>query len=130
MGEMHPNAQLVMKGFQAFAEGDMATLEEILAEDLQWHVGGRNKWSGTKNGRDATLRFFGDISADTEIVNQPHAVLADDEHVVVLVNSTLTRGEEVFNDNTTFIFHVSDGLATEVWGTSLDQYATDAFWGN
>lgn len=27
-----------------------------------------------------------------------------------------------------FVFHVSDGIVSEVWGTSLDDYANDEFW--
>lgn len=30
---MHPNTQTVLRGFQAFAEGDMATMKALFADD-------------------------------------------------------------------------------------------------
>ena len=129
MGDMHPNAQLVMSGFQAFAEGDMATMKELLAEDVKWHTAGRSKFSGSRQGVDAVLQFFGEVSADAQIEQELHAILADDEHVVVLVNSKATRGDDTLDAQTIFVFHVNDGKVTECWGTNFDEYAADAFWG-
>ena len=129
MGDMHPNAQVVLSGFQAFAEGDMATMKGILADDVKWHTSGRSKFSGSQRGVDAVLQFFGDVSADAQIEQELHAILADDEHVVVLVNSTATRGDDTLDAQTVFVFHLSDGKVTECWGTNFDEYASDAFWG-
>jgi ketosteroid isomerase-like protein len=30
---MHPNAQTVLRGFPAFADGDMATMKSLFADD-------------------------------------------------------------------------------------------------
>jgi ketosteroid isomerase-like protein len=30
---MHPNARTVLRGFRAFAEGDMATMKSLFADD-------------------------------------------------------------------------------------------------
>ena len=128
MAELHPNAQNVLKGFQAFAEGDMATMKELFDDDATWHVGGRNRWSGSYKGVDAILGFFGGISQEASISQDLHAVLADDEHVVALINSTTTRDDRTLESQLIFVFHVSDGTVSEVWGTSLDDYATDEFW--
>ena len=125
---MHPNAQAVLAGFKAFAEGDMVTMKELFADDVTWHVGGRNKWSGDYHGADAILRFFGDISAESTITQDLHAVLADDEHVVVLVNSTVAKDGETLDNPTTFIFHAADGKISEAWGVSMDQQKADEFW--
>ena len=129
MGDMHPNAQLVMSGFQAFAEGDMATMKEILADDVAWHTAGRSKFSGSRQGVDAVLQFFGEISGDAQIEQELHAILADDEHVVVLVNSKATRGDDTLDAQIVFVFHVSGSKVTECWSTNFDEYAADAFWG-
>ena len=129
MGDMHPNAQVVMSGFQAFAEGDMATMKEILADDVKWHTSGRSKFSGSRQGVDAVLQFFGEVSSDAQIEQELHSILADDEHVVALVKSRVTRGDDSLDDQTVFVFHVSGGKVTECWSTSFDEYAADAFWG-
>lgn len=127
--DLHPNAQIVLRGFQAFADGDMATLKGLFHDDAAWRVSGRNRWAGEYGGVDSILRFFGDISAEAAIENQPHATLADDEHVVVLVNGRLSRGDEALDTQTVYIFHVSEGKVTDVWSTALDQHAVDEFWG-
>ncbi len=129
MGDMHPNAQVVMKGFQAFGEGDMAALKELFAEDAVWHTGGRNKFSGDHVGIDSIFQVFADIRAEATIDNQPHAILADDEHVVALITANLSRGDDALTASNVFVFHVNDGKVSEVWTSSFDQYAVDAFWG-
>ena len=39
----HPNEDLIRKGYQAFAAQDMATLNELFADDVVWHAQGRNQ---------------------------------------------------------------------------------------
>ena len=127
---MHPNAELVMKGFQAFAEGDAGTMREILSDDVVWHSSGRSKWGGDYVGADATLKLFNDIGAEAEIENVPHAILADDDHVVVLINVRARRGDDTHENTNVFVMHVDDGKLTEAWVTTGDVYAWDEFWGN
>ena len=43
----HPNEDLVRRGYEAFATGDMATLNEFFADDVVWHAPGRNELAGT-----------------------------------------------------------------------------------
>ena len=105
----HPNADLVRKGFEAFAEGDMATLDQIIADDAKWHAVGRTPLSGDFEGKEAIFGSFARVVQETDSIQQDiHAILADDEHAVALVNA--------------------DGKATEVWVTQQDPYAADAFW--
>lgn len=125
---MHPNAQVVLRGFQAFAEGDMDTMRELFTDDATWHFSGRNKWSGSYTGPDSIIQLMGGLGSEASIENRPHAVLADDDHVVVLINTTQSRGDKTFNGNTVFVFHVGDGKVTEVWSVSGDQYGLDEFW--
>ena len=125
---MHPNAQVVMRGFQAFAEGNMAAMKELFADDATWHGGGRNKWSGDYTGPDSIVEMMGGIGSEATVENQPHAVLADDDHVVVLNTTSQSRGGRSFSGNGVFVFHVNDGKVTEAWSVSADPYGLDEFW--
>ncbi len=125
---MHPDAQVVLRGFQAFAEGDMATMKGLFHDDAVWHTPGNNPYSGDHSGVDAILRNFGAVSAAAEITNVPHDVLASDDHVVVLVNSTLKKADQTLESATVFVFHVEGGKVKEAWGIPSDQAASDAFW--
>ena len=55
----HPNVELTRRGYEAFAKGDMATLSELLADDVTWHVDGAGPLSGTYHGRVEVFGFFG-----------------------------------------------------------------------
>ena len=125
---MHPNAQVVLSGFKAFAEGDMATMTSLFADDAAWHFAGRNKWSGDYTGPDSIVRYMSGVAAEATIDNEPHAILADDDHVVVLIKTSSTRNGKSFSGNTVYVFHVSDGKVTEAWAIPADQYLQDEFW--
>ena len=127
---MHPNAQVVLRGFQAFAEGDMATMRTLFADDAIWHVSGRNKWSGDYTGPDAILQYMVGVAGEANIDNRLHGVLADDDHVVVLVNALFNRDDESYDSNMVYVFHVADEKVTEAWAAPADQYAQDEFWGD
>ena len=74
-------------------------------------------------------QYFGEFIQDMDSFGQEvHAVLADDEHGVALVKATATRGDDRLEVNNVLVFHVDNGLATEVWVASTDPYAGDEFW--
>ncbi len=125
----HPNADLIRKGFEAFAAGDMAALDALIADGAKWHASGRTPVSGDFEGKEAIFGNFARLRQETDSLQQDiHAILADDEHAVALVNTTLTRGGKTLTAQQMFVFHVTGGKATEVWVASLDPYASDDFW--
>ncbi len=125
---MHPNAQAVLRGFQAFAEGDMETMKGLFTDDATWHFAGRNKWSGDYTGPDSIVDYMSGVAGEATVDNQPHAVLADDDHVVVLIKASWSRNGKSFSGNTVYVFHVSDEKITEAWAIPSDQYGQDEFW--
>ena len=126
----HPNEDLVRRGYAAFGTGDIATLRELFADDIVWHVGGRSPITGDYKGKDEVLGFFGQLAARTggTFRLDVHDVLANDEHVVVLVKGTAERQGKTLNDNGAQVFHVQGGKVTEQWFHPGDQTATDEFW--
>jgi uncharacterized protein len=125
----HQNADLVRKGFEAFGTGDMATLDSILADDVVWHSSGGGVISGDFVGKQAVFGSFALIPQETDAFSQEiHAILADDEHTVALVNATATRRGNTATFAQVFVFHIEGGKAKEVWVTPFDQAAADAFW--
>ena len=127
----HPNEELIRRGYQAFAAGDMATLDELFSNDVVWHAPGRNQLSGTFRGKEevfATFQRVGELTGGTFKLDI-HAVLADDEHAVVLTRATGEREGRTLDDNSVQVFHIKDGKVTEQWLHPGDTYASDAFWG-
>ena len=123
----HPNVARIKDGYAAFAKGDFAVLNDLFAEDLLWHEGGRNQLSGEYRGRDAVYGLFGKLMEVTEgsFHLDLHAAFADDEHGVVLVTTTASRGGRSIEVNEAHVFHLRDGKVVEFWNASTDQYAYD-----
>ena len=124
----HPNADLVMKGFAAFAAGDMATMDQVIADDAVWHSLGRGIISGDFRGKEAIFGLFAKVAQEAEIQQDIHALLADDDHAVALVKGSATRRGKTLAMDQVFVFHVAGGKATEVWVSTADPYAADEFW--
>jgi len=125
----HPNADLVRKGFEAFAAGDMATMDQLMADDAKWHAPGTSPVSGDFEGKDAIFGSFARIPQETDSFQQEiHAILADDEHAVALVKTTAGRGGKTLEFGQVFVFHITGGKMTEAWVTPVDHAAVEAFW--
>ena len=57
------NAALVRRGYEAFNVGDLATLTELLSEDVTFYQPGASPVSGDHRGRDEVLAYFGELQA-------------------------------------------------------------------
>jgi uncharacterized protein len=124
------NRDLIRNGYEAFANGDMATIAQTFSPDIRWHIGGRNPLSGTYNGQDEVFGFFGkimELSGGTFGL-AIHDVLASDDHVVALAKATATRNEATLETDEVNVWHVADGRAVEFWSMSYSQAAVDEFW--
>ena len=126
----HPNAAVLRKAYDAFAKGDMATLAELFAEDVVWHLPGRNPVSGVHRGRDAVFAAFAkffELSGGTLKLDD-HTILADDEHAVALNRATASRQGRHLDLLGADVFHVRNGRIVEFWAFSEDQRIDDEFW--
>src|SRR6266511_5066627 len=126
----HPNEELVRGGYEAFATGDMATLNELFADDIVWHAPGRNELAGTFRGKD---EVFANLQKNMELTGVTfkldiHALLADDEHALALLGVSAEREGKTLRDNTVQVWHIKDGKVTESWLHPGDAYASDEFW--
>jgi uncharacterized protein len=125
----HPNEELVRKGYDAFARGDMDTLRELFDPEIVWHFPGRSSLAGDHRGPDAVLGFFGrtmELTAGTFRV-EVHDVVADDRHAVGMHLATGEREGRRLEDREVLVFHVRDGRVVEVWQYIEDQYTYDEF---
>ena len=126
----HPNAALLRRGYEAFGKGDMATLTELIDENVVWHASGRNPLAGEYRGRDAVFAWFGQIAQRSGGTFQieVHDILANDEHGVVLARATASRQGKQLNALDTDVYHLRNGKVVEAWSSSQDPYHADEFW--
>ncbi len=114
----HPNVSLARELDEAMSRGDMEALERLIADDVIWHEIGRSE---PRRGKQALREATTD--ADYEIKVETHDIVANDDHVVALVNATATRGGRTFKYRTAEIYHIRDGRLVERWAFSDDTAA-------
>ena len=56
-----------------------------------------------------------------------HDILADDDHAVILHDTTLTRKGRTFTGQYADIYHLRDGKITEHWHLAVDPKANEEF---
>ena len=95
---MNANALAIKAAYDATAQGDVAKLIELLADDVHWRATGPGPLAGLYRGKQDIGRFFGKMGetyGDTFrlIVLD---ILSSDEHVVVLTSEEgVYRGEHI-----------------------------------
>jgi uncharacterized protein len=125
----HPNEDLIRRGYEAFGAADMATLGELFADDIKWHVPGNNPLAGDLEGKDAVFQNFARIAEMTggTFRLEIHDVLANDEHGIALVRTSGQREGKSLTDNAVHVLHIQGGKVVEFWNHPGDQAAVDEF---
>ncbi len=123
----HPNAARIRDGYAAFAKGDFAVLNDLFAEDLVWHHGGRSRLTGDYRGRDAVYEFFGKLIEVTQgtFHMELEAAFADDERGVALVVASSSVNGRSLTAREAHIIRMRDGKVAEFRYATTDQYAFD-----
>jgi ketosteroid isomerase-like protein len=126
----NPNLEKAKAGYEAFAEGDMAALNELMADDIVWHFPGDNPLSGDYKGKEEVFGMFAQLAQETggTFRNEIHDLLANDDHAVALVNMYAERGGRTLEANSVHVSHWKDGKLAEFWSMQEDQGAVDAFY--
>jgi uncharacterized protein len=124
------NVELVRRGYTAFNAGDMATLSEIFAEDAVWYVAGSGVLSGTKQGRDAVLAYFGELGARTQGHFQANVedIVGGEKHTVAIQQTHGEANGKTLDMGTVITFVVRDGKIAEGREFFEDTAKADDFW--
>ncbi|HET6745273.1 MAG TPA: nuclear transport factor 2 family protein [Candidatus Limnocylindria bacterium] len=117
---MHTNAKILHDAIETVNTGDPEAAVGLLADDVEWHEIGRSE---PTRGKEAVIQRFTESFGDAEVEATEHAVIADDEHAVQLMNVTARRGDKTLNYRTAEIFHMRDGKITARWAFSDDTRA-------
>ena len=127
----HANAVLVRRLFQAFREGDLATIQATVGDDVVWHFPGRTGGlAGDHHGREAVFRFLGrvmELSGGTfqlELLD----VVANDRRAVALFRGHATRNDRALDNPTCLHMRIATGRIVELWEFVWDLYHVDEFW--
>lgn len=120
----HPNGEVVRGYLQAFNEGDIDRVAELLDNDIVIHFPGRNPMSGENRGKDEVVIFFRAMMERAgvgRVAPEIHDILAGDDHVVAL----MTRNIAGIDASVAVVYRIRNGRIIEVWPHERDQYAVD-----
>ncbi len=122
----HPNAARYREMSTAVSGGDLEAFAAAVAEDVTWWEIGADE---PIRGRQALMERFQSLS-DFEISGDLHDVVANDDHLIALLDATARRGGETLSYRVAEIYHVdADGRVTERWAFSDDTKAITDFFG-
>ena len=127
---MHPNEERVRNAFDAYARKDIASAQDLLADDVTWHFAGRHPFSGDYTGKDTVQEVWSKRRKLTggTLTYEVHDVLANDDHVVSLLSNTAERDGRSLEWKSVSVYHMKDGQIVEAWDHNEDQHAVDEFW--
>ena len=126
----HPNADRVREAFEAQDKGEWQKVRESFADDIVFHVAGRNRFSGDYRGKDDVFDLFDRRNKETgsKVDIDVHSVVADDDHAVALLMMRAEREGKTAEWRSVGMYHMRDGKIAEAWGFNEDQQAVDDFW--
>ena len=127
----HPNASIARTAIEAFSRGDMAAMLDLVDDAVVWHAPGTNRFSGRFEGKASVIdRFTRMAEAGIVTTLDIHDVVGNDEHVVALVNATVSSADgRSYATPQVQAMHVRDGRCVEFWGMNQDQAAMDEILG-
>lgn len=127
----HPNEDLVRRGYEAFGNGDMDTMAQIMASDVVHRVPGNNRFSGELKGQEEVFGYYGALGQETGgtfTAELQEVRVEGDDTVVARHRQKGQRGGKTLDDTETLTFTISDGKITELDEKPGDQAVVDDFW--
>ena len=125
------NREVIGRWFAAQASGDVSAVRAILAEDVVWHVPGKNLLSRDYHGPDEVLGFLGHVRELSGGTARPQVVelLVGDGYVVTLVRMFAEReGRKLDGAFQAWAYRIAADRIVEFWFLVEDRYEIDAFW--
>lgn len=125
------NDELVRSFHDAQQRGDVATVMELIADAIVWHVPGKNLLSRDYTGKAEVAGFLSRArklsggTVRTELID----VLDSATFGIALVRVYAERdGKRLDGQFQAFTYRIEDGKIVEFWFLVEDRYAVDAFW--
>jgi uncharacterized protein len=130
-----PDAKAVVDEFltrqrEMYAGGDLAAVEDLLADNVVWHVPGTSPIAGDHRGREAVLAYFRTRRelAEGAIRITEGGEAHHEEALVRLADGAAPLGGRDAVWRTAGVYRVADGRIAEAWLVPLNQEEFDRVW--
>jgi ketosteroid isomerase-like protein len=119
--------EVVNKMFQAFGTGNMEGLKLTLSDSTVWNYHGSEfiPYSGTYKGKDAVIRFIGNIVSSVDILDfKVDQIIANGKAVVVLGSEKqkVKKNGEILEQKWVQVYTVENGLISK-----MEEFANSAY---
>lgn len=131
MKDTMTNADVVRRGYQAFNEADIDTINQLWRDDVTWTTPGKSTVAGTARGKDAVLAQYGRYGGETNGTFQAQldtVFEADDGRVVGLHRNVGERDGKQLDTMCCIVFEVEGGQIKSGTEHFLDLHNWDQFW--
>lgn len=128
--DQHPNVDLVRRGYEAFSVGDMATMTELIADNVVWHAHGGSPFDGDYLGREAVFAMFARLMQETGGTFRIDIddILCNDDRATVVGKVTASRNGRTETTGQVMVHRIRDGRTVEFWAATMDAPASVSFW--
>ena len=82
------NKELIKKGYEAFAAGDVETVMSLFDDDVEWVQPGESVVSGTFHGKNEVMEYMGRL-AEKSLTVKLKRMIADGDTVVAITDVTV-----------------------------------------
>jgi uncharacterized protein len=110
------NIEVMRRGYEAFAKGDIETLKTFFAPDANWNQTETGVLPGNYKGAQAILEYFGMLAHESQgsLRVEPQTMAASGDLVFVLERVTGTRKGKTLDTTDVLVFKLNNGVVTEV----------------
>ena len=123
------NKELACCAWNAVAEADFDTLQEIWSEKIIWHATGRNPQAGSYEGPDAILDYLAKVGESVDVLDAYlDDVLSSENRIALVFHLHTERGNRTLDIGYSLLARLEDGLVAEVWTAPLDPLPLEQFW--
>jgi ketosteroid isomerase-like protein len=107
------NVEVIKRGYEAFAAGDVEAVMNSFDDDVEWIQPGESAISGTYHGKSEGMEYLGRL-AEKSVTVKLDRILADGDMVVALTH--ITMGDESGHDADVFTLRDGKTVRVEIRG--------------
>jgi ketosteroid isomerase-like protein len=114
-----------------YAGGSSGELRQLLADDVEWTVPGRNAIAGRYEGIDQVLSYFAkrrDIASGTFTMHAREILVGEGDHVAALTDGTAVVAGVEEHWSTVGLYRLRGRLVAACWLLALDAEKFDRIW--
>ena len=124
------NIEVIRRGYEAFAKGDIETLKTLFAANASWNQIETGVLPGNYRGAQAILEYFGQLAHESQgtLRVEPQTMASSGDDVFVLERVTGARKGRTLDTMDVLVFRLNNSVVTEVTFFASNHPVYVQFW--